>query len=129
MGEQRGADALVAAVAMDQHLGKIGAVRLVWRARCNHLHSADETARAFGHKQDALALCSALGHTGPEAHGLGARQTCHERHGCAARHAVEQDVSEFADARPCFGWISLVDSEAVLCHGRAQEGCLDRTTA
>jgi hypothetical protein len=49
-----------------QHLGEVGAVRLVLRLREHQLHGADDALRILGHQQRTLAARHALGHVAPE---------------------------------------------------------------
>ena len=98
------ADAALSGLAVDEHLGDVGPVRLVLRLLEDDLHGAhDLSARPIlRHEQDALARSDALGDALPERIGPLSGQRQHEADRGAALDAVDQHGGQGADLLPGF---------------------------
>src|SRR2546429_6086341 len=94
---QGGAKAPAAGAAMDEHLGQIGAVGLVFGQVEDQLDGAAEAELVFGDEQGPFAGGDAGGDVAPEGDGTIARERVHETDGCAAVNAVDKDVGEGFD--------------------------------
>jgi hypothetical protein len=96
---KRLAQALAAHAAVHQHLGQVGAVRLVLRLGQHQLHRAANALRVFGHQQRAFTRRHAFGHAAPEGQGALARKRVHKTHRGVAFDAVDQHAGESGDLR------------------------------
>ena len=98
--QKRLPDTAAPRAAVHQHLGQIGAVRLVFRQIEDQLHRADD-ARDRPRRPGARARPSArcCGNAAPEADRLVERERAHEAHRGAALDAVDQDLGKTADLR------------------------------
>ena len=74
-------------------------MRLVLGLLQDNLHGADDAGVVFSNQQRPCAPRRILGHPAPEIFGAGDCQRMHETHRRSARHAVNQDISKFADLR------------------------------
>ncbi len=79
---------------MNQHLGQIGAVRLVFWLIENQLNRAHNPPVVFGNQQGTLVTRHAIGHPPPETERPILRQRMHETDGRAAIHAINQQRSQ-----------------------------------
>jgi hypothetical protein len=77
-----------------QHLGHVGAVRLVLGLFEDHLHGADHALGVLGHQQHAFASRRAVADAAPKGQRAFARQGLHEADGRAAVDAIDQEVGQ-----------------------------------
>ncbi len=98
---------------MHQHLGKIGAVRLVLGLLERELDGADDAARIFRHQQSAAPAFGVAGDAAPERHGLGQREWMHKAHRRPALDAVDQHQGERLD-------LAIADAAGQPAHGVAR---------
>lgn len=101
--KQCGADAAPARATMNQHLGDVCAVRLIFVLSENDLNRADDPGRIPRGQQYSLAAHHASTHALPECVRLGTRQGLHEADGSPAGNAVYQHVAQLLN-------IAIVDS-------------------
>ena len=94
-GQHQRADAVTARAALHQHLGNVGAMRLVFLRRPHGLRGAQDLA-AFIHGDDQRAFVSpeTLGDTTPIRFRLVLRHGPHEIHRRAAFHAVDEHITK-----------------------------------
>ena len=91
-------NAKAAGLAMDQHLGNIGAMRLVFRLRGDELDRADHLSVAvLGNQQHTLAPRHTIGNAAPESTRLVARDRQHKTHRRAALDAIDQHIGQRID--------------------------------
>ena len=96
---QRLAQPLAARTAVHQHLGDVGAVRLVLGLVEDHLHGAHDAVGVLGHQQHALAARHAVAHLAPERERLVVRHRQHEAHRRPAFDAVDEHVGQAPQLR------------------------------
>jgi hypothetical protein len=80
-----------------QHLGDVGAMRLILGQIQNQLHGAADAEGVFRHEQRALPFRDAIRHATPEGHRLVARHRLHEADRRAAFDAIDQHVGQPPD--------------------------------
>jgi hypothetical protein len=96
--EQGAAHAEPARTRTDQHLGHVGAMRLVLRYRPHHLRRADDVPLfILGDDERAIVASQTFGDRAPEPGRLGVGHRPHETHRCAGFHAFHQHVAEFVE--------------------------------
>ncbi len=84
---------------MHQHLGKIGAMRLILGQRQDQLRGAADSVLVLGDDNRALAGLDAPGDAAPEGNRLVAREGMHETDRRAAVDHVHQYIREAFDLR------------------------------
>jgi hypothetical protein len=123
------AQALAAAAAVHQHLGQVGAVRLVFGLGQHQLHRAANALPVFGHQQRALARRHALRYVTPERLGALTRERVHKTHRGIAFHTVDQNIGKRADLRVSHGWQAPQRPGCCVRHHRPQAASVAITTA
>jgi hypothetical protein len=77
-----------------EHLGKVGAMRLILGQIQNQLHRPTDPVRVFRYEQCPLPLRHTVRHATPEGQCLVARHRLHEADRCAAVDTIDEHLDQ-----------------------------------